>query len=455
MFINREKEIQRLQQSLEKLLAQTIVVYGRRRCGKSTLLRKVLPGEAIYFAADLREKPLQIAALAKEIDLFLPGFASPVYPDWETLFTTFNLALRQQATLCIDEFPYLVKNSPELPSVIQKIIDTTPQRLFHLILCGSSQQMMYSMALDNNSPLYGRCNEILRIRPMNASHLAKYLQFTPIQAVEEYGVWGGVPRYWEIRKSSPNLDEALLYHLLDPYGLLYEEPERIFSDEMRTSVQAFSLLSLIGTGSHRLSEIAGRLGKPATQLSRMLAFLTDLDFIRREIPFGETLKSTKKSLYKISDPFLGFYFRFLVTNKSRIEFGMANEVLADIKKNFDHYISGIWEELCRNYVPFLTIDGKQFNPAGRWWGTGTDGQQFEIDLIAESVDKSTLLIAEVKWTKKPTLNEVVIDLNNKCDRLTAKFPAFRSKEIIKAIFTKVKPKEVYPGILVFSPDDLI
>jgi len=285
--------------------------------------------------------------------------------------------------------------------------------------------------------------------------LAEYLQLTPVEAIEEYGVWGGVPRYWEIRKLSTGFDEALLYHVLDPYGLLYEEPERLFNDEMRTSVQAYSLLSLIGTGSHRLSEIAARLGKPATHFSRLLAFLIDLDFIRREIPFGETVKSTKKSLYKINDPFLGFYFKFLVTNKSRLEFGLIDEVLADIKSKFDQYISGIWEELCRDSVPSLTINGKRFNPAGRWWGTSAGGQQFEIDLIAESADKSALLIAEVKWTKKPVLHEVAIKLEDKCAAISSIFPGFHSKEIIKAIFTKVKPDAEYPGVHIFSPEDLI
>jgi len=455
MFINREKEIRRLQLSLSKLQPQTVVLYGRRRCGKSTLLRKVLPADAVYFAADLREKALQIAALAKEIDQLIPGFALPVYPEWETLFSSFNLALRSQTTLCIDEFPYLVKNSPELPSVLQKFIDTTPQRLFHLILCGSSQQMMYSLALDNNSTLYGRCNEIMRIRPMKVSHMAEYLQLTPEQAIEEYGVWGGVPRYWEIRRSSSDFDEALKVHVLDQYGLLYEEPERIFNDEMRTSVQAFSLLSLIGTGSHRLSEIAARMGKPATQLSRLLAFLTDLDYIRREIPYGETIRSTKKTLYKINDPYLGFYFRFLVTNKSRLEFGLVDDVLSSIKQNFDQYISGIWEELCRNSVPLLTIAGKRFNPAARWWGTVAGARQTEIDIIAESVDKKALLIAEVKWTKSLNVEEIAASLQAKCEDLSTVLPGFQSKEIIRAVFTRVKPDRSYPGIYIFTPEDLV
>jgi AAA+ ATPase superfamily predicted ATPase len=451
MFINRDREITRLNQALAKGKAQVIVVYGRRRCGKSTLLREIMPPNAIYFSADLRETSLQIGALSKQIDTLIPGFSKPVYPDWDTILKSLNRVLTARTTLCLDEFPYLVKNNPELPSVIQKIIDDQEHDNFNLILCGSSQQMMYGLALESTSPLYGRSDEIIRIKPMAVNHLREYLNISSIEAVREFGVWGGVPRYWEIRKQSNNFEEAIRYHLLDQYGILYEEPERLFSDEMRTSVQAFSVLSLIGTGSHRISEIAGRLGKPATQLSRLLGFLTNLGYIRREIPFGESIRSTKKSLYKIDDPFLSFYFTFLVPNKSRLEFGLVDQVFPDISRNYDKYLSGLWEELCRRAVPFIEIDGTRFDTASRWWGNGIDGKPMEIDLIAESTDKRTLLAGEVKWSDKVSYNELKMSLDRKC----ANLPFCGTKQIIKAVFLKAKPTKALPETLVFLPDDIL
>jgi uncharacterized protein len=220
---------------------------------------------------------------------------------------------------------------------------------------------------------------------------------------------------------------------------------------MRTSVQAFSVLSLIGAGCHRISEIAGRLGKPATQLSRLLGFLTDLGYIRREIPFGESVRSSKRSLYKIDDPFLNFYFTFLVLNKSRLEFGLADDVFHDISRNYDKYLSGLWEVLCRNAVPFIEIDNNRFNPASRWWGNGIDGKPMEIDLMAESADKKTLLVGEVKWSDKVTPNEVKMSLDRKC----ANLPFMGTKQIIKTVFLKEKPALAIPGELVFLPDDIL
>jgi len=452
MFIDREKEIARLQQALQREKPRLIVVYGRRRCGKTALLRHILPHNAISIAADLREPPLQIAALAKQIDKLIPGFSKPVYPDWESILNNLNLTLRERTTLCIDEFPYLVKNSPDLPSIIQKIVDEKDQINHHFILCGSSQQMMYGMALDSASPLYGRCDEILRIRPMEILHLKEYLQITAQEAVKEFGVWGGVPRYWEIRKQSKNFEEALKSNVLDQHGILYEEPERLFSDEMRTSIQAFSVLSLIGAGCHRISEIAGRLGKPATQLSRLLGFLIDLGYIRREMPFGESVRSTKKSLYKIDDPFLNFYFTFLVPNKSRLEFGLVDQVWNDIRGQYDQYLSILWEELCRRIIPFMLFEGKRFNPAARWWGSGMDGKPMELDLVAESNDKSSILLGEIKWQTKTSVAALQRELEQKSKNL----PFAQNKNIIKALFLKKPGKRVADeSMLIISPEQVV
>lgn len=449
MFVNREKETDRIKQALGRKKPQLIVIYGRRRCGKSTLIKHVLPSKAIYFSADTRETPLQIAAFALQAEKNIPGFSKPAYPDWESFFISLDHALKEKTIVCIDEFPYLVRNRPELPSILQKIIDNHDNRQYHLVLCGSAQQMMHSMVLDSSAPLYGRCDEIIKIRPMAIRHMKDYFSITSKEAIMEYGVWGGVPRYWEIRKEYETFTDAIKHNILDQNGVLFEEPERLFSDELRTSVQAYSVLSLIGAGIHRVSEISARLGKPATQLSRILGFLINLGYIRRETPYGASLRSTKKGLYKIDDPFLHFYFAFLLPNKSRLELGMLDQVWDAIEANYDQYLSMIWENLCRKAVPFLEIEGLQFNPAARWWGGGLNKQAMEIDIVALSTDKQTLLIGEAKWSDQDQLNEAVESLKLKEQNIP--FP--RPARIIKAVFQKAAA--THPEALVFSPDDIV
>jgi AAA+ ATPase superfamily predicted ATPase len=450
VFVNRETEIARLTSILGSDMAQLIVIYGRRRCGKSTLLKRVMNDATVYFAADTRETPLQIMALAQRIQEIIPGFARPVYAEWDTLFRSLNTALRGRITLCIDEFPYLVKNAPELPSILQNIHDDGAHSNFNIIVCGSSQMMMHGLVLDSHAPLYGRADEIMKIQPMSVAHLKTFLGLSAIEAVTEFGVWGGVPRYWEIRKASGSLDIALREHLVNQYGLLTDEPERIFSDEIRTSVQAYTLLSLIGSGCHRLSELAARMEKPATHLSNALAFLTELKYIRRELPFGESLRSTKRSLYKINDPFLNFYFTFIVPEKSRIDLGLRAQVIKEIKKKMPIYTSAIWEELCRQSVPFI-IKVDEWSPASRWWGKGIDGAPLEIDVVSESADKQKLLVGEAKWTEN-------FDVTSDADGLIRKsgnLPFAGKHKIVPVLFVKHKPNITPPGVLIFGPEQVV
>lgn len=450
-FVNRNNELARLERVLVSGQAVLVVVYGRRRCGKSTLMRRLLADRDIYFTADLRDTALQIEAFAKSIDRIVPGFSAVTYPAWESLFQNLNNTLKNKTTVCIDEFPYLVKNSPELPSVLQNIVDKKLHEMFHIVLCGSSQQMMHSMILDSASPLYGRSDEILKIRPMNVANLQQHIDVSAVQAIEEFGVWGGVPRYWEIRESFKRLEEAIKYQVINPDGILYEEPARLFLDEMRTSVQASSVLSLIGGGSHRISEIGGRLGKPATQLARILSFLIDLGYIRRELPFGESLKSTKKSLYKIADPFMNFYYTFVLPNRSMLEYGLIDQVWDKIAERFDQYISFIWEDICLQAVPYMSIEGKVFGNASRWWGNSLEGKPLEIDIVAESTDKKTLLIGEVKWSDKVRIKEVYDQLLARSNNI----PFLKNRKIIKVLFLKKAPLNTPDDIMIITPNEVL
>ena len=451
MFINRIKEIKRIRTALQQDDSVLLAVYGRRRCGKSTLIKKVICENDIYFAADLRERSLQIEAFAKTIGKVVNGFSKLRYPDWDSLFHNLKNTLNKKITICIDEFPYLVKNSPELPSLLQNIIDNNINDKYNLILCGSSQQMMQSMTLNSSSPLYGRCDEILNVNPMLLGWYNEYLKKNAIETIEGYSVYGGVPRYWELQKKHQSLADSIKYNLLDPDGILFKEPEMLFFDEMRTSVLAFSILFLIGMGCNRLSEIAGRLEKPATQLNRPIKLLIDLGYVRRETPFNTSLKSTKKSLYKISDPFMNFYFSFVVPNKSRLEFGLIEQVWDEINGKFNQYVSEIWEELCRNAVPRMKIEGKTFNPAQRWWGNGTNRKPMEIDIVAESTDKSTLLIGEVKWIDNISVKNIINELKSKIENA----PFIQNRKVLQILFLKQSHEKKSKEIIIINPADII
>ena len=448
-FVDRIEEQTRIRKILSQNKAGFIVVYGRRRCGKSTIIKRVLNEKDIYFVADQTESTQQIALLAQTISTVVKDFDLVKYPNWEVLFTTLNQRLTERITLSLDEFPYMIKSSPGLPSVIQKLIDKGENQ-FHLVLCGSSQQLMHGLIIDSTAPLYGRADLILKVKPMKLPFLQEVLQCSSTEAVTEYSVWGGVPRYWELRQQETSLTDALHSHLFSSFGTLTEEPLRLFVDDMRDTAQSYTILSLIGNGVHRMSEIAARLEKPATSLAGPLDRLIQLGYIERELPFGENARNTKKSYYHISDPFLSFYFTFIVPNRSLIELDKGNVVLQRLTENFSAYTSFWWEKLCRQAVSGSFIDGHIFGYASSWWGNVSKNERIEIDVIAESIDGKVILAGECKWTEAENGARLIHDLEEKVKKL----PFTKGKLIIPCLFLKNNPIDNFTS-KVFLPHDIV
>jgi uncharacterized protein len=433
-FLDRDEETARLARLLKSREGSLAVLYGRRRCGKSRLLREVLPQEqSIYYVGDEREGALQRASLASEIARLLPEFDRVSYPDWDSLCARFWNEASPGTALVLDEFPALAAVAGELPSVLQKYVDRYPERRIHLLLAGSSQRLMQGLALDRTAPLFGRAREILKIVPLRAGWIQRALPLPdPVQAVEAYAVWGGVPRYWELAGDHPDLTAAVRALVLSPLGVLYEEPSRLLLDDLRDTAQAASILGLIGQGCHRASEIAARLEKPATSLSRPLERLIEMDLVARETPFGTSVRSSKRTLYRIADPFLRFWFRFVQPDRSRLEARQLAAVERDVATSFSHHVGEVWKELARASVPALECFGRTWGPAGRWWGPGQDRQPLEIDVVAESDSGDALLIGEVKWTAPDDLARTLHEL----ERKAAQLPFVEGRKVFLALWLK-------------------
>ena len=449
-FLDRIEETKILTRALSQKELSFIVVYGRRRLGKSTLLKRVLKKDDIYFMADRSEESTQKRFLAMAIATKYEGFDAVVYPDWESLFRTFNQRCDKGTTLCLDEFPYLVKSCEALPSILQKLIDEKSLN-FNLIICGSSQQMMFDIALDAKSPLYGRANEILRLTPISISYLPNALKITAKDAVKEYSVWGGVPRYWELREQYRNFNEALREMALSPNGVLHDEPMHILRDDMRDLVQASTLLGIIGNGANRLSEIAARAEKNAATLSAPLQKLTKMQLIEREIPFGENPKSSKHGIYHLSDPFMNFFYRFINPYRSLLELGRIESVEKIIHQHMAEFEGACWERLCRQSVTGNEIDGTIFNVASRWWGNVSKSERIELDVVAESIDKKTLFIGECKWTSSENAERLLEDLKRKTEKLPF---ASKYQKITYALFLKEKPSKK-ADCITYQPEDIL
>jgi len=448
-FLDREEESARLHRLAGHSEGVLGVLYGRRRCGKSRLVREVLPAErTVYYVGDDRESALQRAALAAEIARLVPGFDRVAYPDWASLLDRWWAEAAPGSILVLDEFPALVAAASELPSLLQKRLDHESARGLHLLLAGSSQRMMQGLVLDRTAPLFGRAREILKIAPLGAYWIREALALDdPARAVEAYSIWGGTPRYWELAADHLDTASAVRDLVLSPLGVLYDEPSRLLLDDMRDTTRAASILSLIGQGCHRLSEIAGRLGKPATSLGRPLQRLLEMGLIERELPFGASTRSTKRTLYRIGDPFLRFWFRFVEPGRSRLEARQINAVEREIWERLPHHIGGVWEEMARSSVPLLSLFGETWGPASRWWGSGSDRQPLEIDLVAESAAGDALLVGEVKWGEPKNPARLLEDLERKAELL----PFSQGKRIETALWLR-ESADGQPAARIVTPE---
>ena len=439
-FVDRIDEAARLKDALAREKSSLVVMYGRRRLGKSTLINRVLSDNDVYFLADRSESQYQRTLLAKVIAQVFPDFDKLAYPDWESMFRAVNYRTDKRFTICLDEFPYLVEQSPELPSVLQKLVDEK-QLKYNLVLCGSSQNMMYGLFLDSTAPLYGRADEIMRLAPIRLPYIQEALSLDAMNAIEEYSVWGGVPRYWELRENKSSLDDALWHNILSVNGTLYEEPVKLFQDDVKDIVKTSTIMSYIGTGANRLSEIAGRCNEPATNLSRPLKKLVDLGFLEKDVPFGIDEKNAKKSLYKIADPFMAFYYQFVVPNRSFIELGRRMPLEQALAAHFSEYVSMNWEKLCRDAVTGNIVNGTVYGKAKRWWGSvfneDKKPEQVEFDVMAESLDKKYLLVGECKWTNQENGKQLTAELLRKANLL----PFAKNYTIIPVLFLKNAPKD--------------
>ncbi len=200
------------------------------------------------------------------------------------------------------------------------------------------------------------------------SDIGQALNVNTIAAVEEYSIWGGIPRYWELRADYPDMDTAIRELALDTKGISAEEPQRLLRDYLRDTIT-----NLHHPFHHRKwgqphTKLHQEREKKATQISEPLSKLRELGYIRREIPFGETNKKNKKGIYRINDNMLQFYYRFIAPHRSILELRRIDTVMHLINAQSTQHVGDCWEHLCRQYISGNEIHGIVYNIASIWWG---------------------------------------------------------------------------------------
>ena len=406
MFIGRERELKSLEQLYTSGKFEFAVLYGRRRVGKTALLTQFIQGKkAIYFMGVESNAKQNLENLSKSILEYASGIAA------ETSFVSFQSALecvfklaeKDRIVLVLDEYPYVARSSKSLASTLQLLIDKNKDTSkLMLILCGSSMSYMEDQVLAYKAPLYGRRTAQMKLLPFDFEETCRYFsRFKGEDKALAYGIVGGTPQYLLQINDRLTIEENIKNTFLNPISFLYEEPVNLLKQEVREPAIYTAIITAIAAGASRMSEISSKVGEDTNVCASYIKNLISLGIVQKETPYGE--KASRKSLYSIEDNMFRFWHRFVLENNSLIARGAADLVYQRIAPQLDHYMGKVFEEICKQYLWKLLLDGRspvEFASLGRWWGNDPiEKTQAEIDILGEQ-DKATALFGECKWTNE-------------------------------------------------------
>lgn len=385
MFWNRQLELNQIKKNMAK--GGFGYVTGRRRVGKTALLAHACRELGGFYHQAVEGTPAQqLAHLAQELAESLPIFKNVVPKTWAEFF---SLLTREKLPPLVgfDEFPYWVEAFPSLPSFFQKWLDHDLPPHTLVLVSGSSQAMLYSQFLEKSAPLYGRASLHLHLAPMSYAWFCKALGYprTDPDSFLRYSWIGGIPRYWKLLPKTDILSQVSEL-FFEQGALLAEEPIQILRDEGVTGGVSKAILDLVGRGVTKPSELASRIGTLQSNLSRPLALLLDLGLIQRELPFGESIRSSKKVAYRMEDQALSLYYGVYLPQRS-LWSGLDKKSKQEIVHQHAAYH---WEVFCR----------KSYPGSSRYWEP-----KMEIDMVAPIAGGNSHLVAECKWTKLSVQDE--------------------------------------------------
>jgi uncharacterized protein len=409
-IVNRESELAELRR-LAASPPALVVLRGRRRVGKSHLLQAAFPdGRLVSFQADEQSEAGQLSLLAREAARLLPGAPPLAFATWDDALAFFEAQAGQEPLIVVlDEFQYLCASQPALPSVIQRAWDrwqraSTP---ILVVLSGGAISFMEGM-LGPGAPLYGRADYWPLLQPLDPWAAAEFAAAaTPPDAlVERYAVLGGTPQYqvWAGRRSVPAIVREVVLAKGAP---LYEEPLNLLRSQegIRDPGTYFAALLAIAQGQTSTGQIAARAQVNSSVASRMLERLRDLGYVEQREPIA--LKPERARAYwRIRDPYVRFWFRYVFPNRSRLERELVDDVAREVTADLSTFVGHVFEDCCRWWVGRRSPFAADSVEVGAWWSRKGDA---EIDVVAVGRDHH-LLLGSCKWREREVGEDVLDQL---------------------------------------------
>ena len=419
-FIGRVFELDQLHKMYNKSGFSFACIYGRRRVGKSALIKKFINdtnGMNISFtsvefndSANLLEFSKRVLEVLSQAKSYIASFES-----WSTAFDYIVSEVKDKKLIIfIDEYPYIAQGNNSISSILQKYIDEVfINTNIKLIVCGSSMSFMVNQVLGYKSPLYGRRTLQMHVKPFDYYDTAKMVdEYSLEDKVLMYGVSGGIPYYVNMLKQGNNLKEGIIDCFFNTSGSLYEEPNNLLKQELREPALYNSIITAIALGNTKLNKISTKINETDNKVNKYIHSLIDLEIIEKETPLMNT--STRKGIYKIKDCMYKFWYRYVPTNVTNIENGMGKRVYeTNVEPDLPMFLSNVFEEICKQYMLRCNKNNEisfMFDQIGRWWGGNpVTKEEEEIDLIAYNDD--SIIFGECKYrnelVNENCLNELI------------------------------------------------
>jgi len=452
MFFGREKELGILQKACDSEKFEYIVIYGRRRVGKTSLLNEfVKKNPAIFLSCVEQNDELNRRMFIDSVCSYFGYPSSLKFDDWSSAFDFFDSLMEKDSSgrkflLILDEYPYAAKANPSLSSILQNRIDKVWQenKRLKLILCGSSLSFMQDEVLSEKAPLYARQTKQFEVLPFDYSVTKDFFpHMSNEERIATYGILGGVPLYLAQFQDGLSLKENIQEALLEDGSVLFEEPINLLKAEFQEPYFYNSLLSAIASGASTLNEIATKVQEETSKVGKYLESLRKVHIVERILPYGEKEKS-RKGVYTISDNYFAFWFRYIFAHQGQIQF-MGPEAYANkIMETLDAFLGHAFEKTCEQYIQKLAQNGKlPFIPngIGRWWGNNPiQKKQDDVDILGR--DGKRGLFVECKFRNEP------FDLKEFHNLLDASeiFTDIKEKYylvIVKSSYTEAVKKEAF------------
>ena len=405
MFVGRAEELGLLQELYDSDHFEFLVLYGRRRVGKTSLLGQFVQGKnAIFFSAQEKNDSLNLSDFSNLIQAHFKENSYGTFSSWQNAFNYVGSHVSERLLIVIDEFPYIATENPSVKSILQHTIDLSwKNKNIFLILCGSSISFMETEVMGAKSPLFGRSTSQLEIKGFDYLDSSKFFpNYSNEEKLLAYGILGGIPCYLERFNCSNSIEENICNKILKTGSFLKDEPQVLLKMDVREPVIYNSILEAIATGSTRLSVISDKIHEETQKCSKYLNTLQNLKVVERITPVGDG-ETSKKGIYKIADNFFQFWYRFLFSNKSYFDIIGPEEAAREIMQieSISNYMGPIFEHICLEYMVRMAKRGElPLTPSciGKWWGANSASKkQDDIDVLALGRDGTSAIFCECKF----------------------------------------------------------